>query len=73
MTFAHIVEEIYTLSPDEQQELRDILDREIVEARRREILQHFEETREEEKLGLLREASNARELLAVAKRDNKGE
>jgi hypothetical protein len=73
MTFSNIVEEIYGLSPEEQQELRDILDREIVEARRREILEHYEETRSEEQLGQLREAGSAKELLAKVKANGKDE
>lgn len=46
--FSDVVEEVKQLSPDEKIELRSLLEKYMVEERRREILRNYERGRSEE-------------------------
>lgn len=61
-TFAAVVEEVQKLSLEEKEELRQLLDKYLVEARREEIYNNYVATREEEKQGELKTASSTGEL-----------
>jgi hypothetical protein len=61
--FTHIVDEVYQLSLDEKQELRDILDEIIHDARKVEIIDAYRSAKEEEENGTLHRAKNARDTM----------
>lgn len=61
-TFAAVVEEVQKLSLEEKEELRQLLDKYLVEARRGEIYNNYVTTREEERQGKLKAASSIGEL-----------
>jgi len=44
-TFAHLVEQVQQLSTDEKQELQQLLEKYLIEDRRKTILHTYEETR----------------------------
>ena len=60
--FKDIVEKVYSLPIDEKLELKNLLEHNISEARRTEILANFKQSQEEEKSGKLIFASNADDL-----------
>lgn len=61
-TFSSIVEEVQKLSIEEKEELRQLLDKYLVEARREEIYNNYLKTRGEEKQGKLKTASSAEDF-----------
>jgi len=60
--FKDIVEKVYSLPIDEKLELKNLLEHNISEARRTEILANYKQSQEEEKSGKLTFASNADDL-----------
>lgn len=64
LTFAGVVEEVRQLSIDEKQELAEIIERDLIEERRSEILRNCEEGRREYEAGKLVFSSNVDELMA---------
>jgi len=62
-TFSQIVDEVYTLDIIEQQELRDILDSIVSEARKKEILSAYSETREEQESGTLHQSGSVKDVM----------
>lgn len=52
--FAAVVDGILKLSLEEKEELRSLLDKYLIEARREEILDNFQATRKEEEQGKLK-------------------
>lgn len=61
-TFSSIVEEVQKLSIEEKEELRQLLDKYLIEARREEIHNNYLATREEEKQGKLKTASTVEDF-----------
>jgi hypothetical protein len=64
MTFAGVVDEVRQLSIDEKKELAEIIERDLIEERRSEILKNGEEAMKEYKEGKLVFSSNVDELMA---------
>ena len=60
--FATVVDEVQKLSLEEQKELRQLLDKYLIEARREEIFNNYQSTLQEEKQGKLKTASTTEEL-----------
>lgn len=61
-TFSSIVEEVQKLSLEEKEELRQLLDKYLIEARREEIHNNYLATREEEKQDKLKTAASAEDF-----------
>ena len=68
-TFTQVVDEVYELELPEQQELRDILDELISDARKKEILQAYQETLLEEKEGKLVAHDSVQGLMNYLEKD----
>lgn len=66
-TFAALVEEVQKLSLEEKEELRQLLDKYLVEARRQDIYNNYVTTGEEEKQGKLKTASSTDEFRRMLK------
>jgi hypothetical protein len=62
-TFAEVVEDVRQLSPAEREELQEIIEKSLVEERRREILENAEAGMEEMRRGELKSFSNVDELM----------
>ncbi len=60
--FADVVEEIKQLSSEEKNDLKNILERLLVEERREEIAREHKESREEYQAGKLNFSGNTRDL-----------
>jgi hypothetical protein len=65
LTFASVVDEVRQLSIDEKKELVDIIERDLIEERREEILRNCEDGRREYEEGKLVFSSNVEELMAT--------
>jgi hypothetical protein len=63
--FVDIVEEVKQLSSDEKEELKQLLDKYIIEERREEILRSYEEGKLETADGSLKFSSDMDELEAM--------
>lgn len=63
--FADVVEEIKQLSLGEKEELKDLLDNYLVDERREEILEHYQESQQEFADGKLKFSSDLNELKEV--------
>jgi hypothetical protein len=63
-TFADLVDEVRHRTPEEQEELRRILEQARIDARRAEIAQHARESMQEEKSGSLEFTSDTSALLS---------
>ena len=63
MTFASVVDEVQQLSFDEQSELRDLIEKYMIEARRAEILKSAEEGMREYERGELIAYDNVDDLI----------
>lgn len=61
-SFASIVDDVQRLSLEEKEELRQLLDKYLIEARREEMHNNYVATREEEKQGKLKTSSSTEEL-----------
>ncbi len=68
-TFSQVVDEIYGLEVAEQQELRDILDEIIADARKKEIAGAYSETLSEEKEGKLYRATSVGDAMKFLRND----
>jgi len=64
LTFADLVEDVRRRTPEEQEELLDVLARERVEARRQEISENARQSREAERAGQLLFSADAETLAA---------
>ncbi len=64
LTFAGVVDEVRQLSTDEKKELAEIIERDLMEERRSEILRNCEEGMREYEEGNLVFSSNVDELMA---------
>jgi hypothetical protein len=62
LTFSKIIESIYKLPLQDREELRDLLENNITESRRKEILDNYKLSKIEEKMGKLEFSSNIEEL-----------
>ena len=62
-TFADLVDEVRQRTPEEQEELRRILELARIDARRAEIAQHARDSLEEEKSGSLEFTNDTSALL----------
>jgi hypothetical protein len=62
MSFATLVENVRSCSPEEKQELKSLLEHELIEARRREIKENGRRSMEELKRGKLKFSSSISEL-----------
>lgn len=62
-TFADIVEDVKQLSPEEKEELQELLKKYLIEERRHEILQNAEAGLKEYQDGKLQSFSNVDELM----------
>jgi hypothetical protein len=62
MPFADIVETMYNLPLEEREELRNLLEHNIVESRREEMKLHFNSAQAQEKSGALKFSSDLNEL-----------
>ncbi len=60
--FNDVVEKIYSLPLEEKMELKNLLERNISEERRNEIVTNFKKTKEEYQLGKLKFSSELDEL-----------
>ena len=60
--FKDIVEKVYSLPIEEKLELKNLLEHNISEARRNEILANYKQSQEEEKSGKLIFSSNVDDL-----------
>jgi len=60
--FADVVEEIKQLSLGEKKELKDLLENYLVDERRTQIFEHYEESQQEFAKGHLKFSSNPGEL-----------
>jgi len=67
MTFASLIDEVRRLSPEEQDELLHVLERQRIEARRQEILENLKQSQAAERAGQLRFSASAGVLLADLK------
>lgn len=65
LTFAGVVDEIRQLSTDEKKELVEIIERDLIEERREEILGNCEEGLKEFKEGKLKFYTDVDELMAA--------
>jgi hypothetical protein len=63
--FNHIVESVYNLPLDEKEELKNLLDHNIAEARRDEILLSYKKAQKEFKNGDLKFSSDPDELMGM--------
>ncbi len=61
--FADVVEEVKTLSIEDKMELRDLLEKYLIEARREEILKNYQESAKEFRANKLRFSSDANLLM----------
>ena len=61
-SFSNIVDAIYNLPLDDRLELKNLLEHNIADARRKEILQNFKAAKIEEKAGKLKFSSSIKEL-----------
>lgn len=61
-TFASIIDEVQRLSFEEKEELRMLLDKYLIEARREEIHDNYLKTKEEDEKGLLHKPKDNKEL-----------
>ena len=61
-TFSTLIEQIQNLPPEEQLELRDLLDKYLTESRREEIFQHYLDAKKLSQTGELTFTSNIEEL-----------
>ncbi len=61
-SFNYVVETIYNLSLDERLEIQNLLEHNIIEARRDEISANYKKAKEEEKSGKLKSSSDINEL-----------
>ena len=61
-SFSNIVDVIYSLPLDDRLELKNLLEHNIADARRNEILQNYKATQIEEKAGKLKFSSSIKEL-----------
>jgi len=57
--FADVVEVVKTLSIEDKMELRDLLEKYLIEARREEIIKNYQESAEEFRSNKLRFSSDA--------------
>lgn len=64
-TFSSIVEEVQKLSIEEKEELRQLLDKYLIEARREEIHENYLEAKKRADSGELKSSSNVQELLKM--------
>ena len=63
-TFAELVDEVRHRTPEEQEELRRILEQTRIDARRTEIARHARDSMEEEKSGALEFTSDTSAVLS---------
>jgi len=63
LTFADLVEDVRRRTPEEQEELLTVLERERFEARRQEILENLRQSREAERAGQLLFSTDAETLM----------
>ncbi len=68
-TFSDIVDEVYTLDLAQQQELLDILDSIVSEARKQELFNAYIVTKEEQAAGKLYKAPNASSAMSFLRND----
>ena len=61
--FAEVVEDVRQLTFDEKRELQDLLERDLIEERRREIFENGEQSKRELDSGRLEFSSNSDELM----------
>jgi len=60
--FSHIVETVYDLPLEFKEELKDLLEHNIADARRREIANNYKIAQKEYKAGKLKSSSSIKEL-----------
>ncbi|HMS43016.1 MAG TPA: hypothetical protein PKE69_22495 [Pyrinomonadaceae bacterium] len=65
VSFVNVVEDVKQLSIEEKQELKDLLDNYLIEERREEIYQNYEQSKQNLADGKLRFSSDLEQLEAM--------
>lgn len=68
--FASIVDEVQKLSLEEKEELRQLLDKYLIEARREEIYQNYQDAKMRAGRGELKSSDNIQELRDMLEEDD---